>query len=88
MRRGRLGERVAPAPHHRQAAIGRQAEQLRQIGPHRVSLEPVLLALCEWGQRHATALNELDRVADCVIRPRKERKTTAGAEPEPTTQPL
>ncbi|MDR6291673.1 hypothetical protein E9232_004207 [Inquilinus ginsengisoli] len=48
----------------------------------------MLLALCEWGQRHATALNELDRVADCVIRPRKERKTTAGAEPEPTTQPL
>jgi DNA-binding HxlR family transcriptional regulator len=35
-----------------------------------LSLEPVLLALCEWGQRHAAALNELDRIADCVIRPR------------------
>ncbi len=34
------------------------------------SLEPVLHALCEWGQRHAAELNELDRVADCVIRPR------------------
>ncbi|ASP62343.1 transcriptional regulator [Sinorhizobium meliloti] len=36
-----------------------------------VSLEPVLLALCEWGQRHAAELNEVDHVADCVIRPRK-----------------
>jgi DNA-binding HxlR family transcriptional regulator len=36
-----------------------------------LSLEPVLLALCEWGQRHAAELNELDRVADCVIRPRR-----------------
>lgn len=39
--------------------------------PLGLSLEPVLLALCEWGQRHATELNELDRVADCVIRPRR-----------------
>jgi DNA-binding HxlR family transcriptional regulator len=38
-----------------------------------LSLEPVLLALCEWGQRHAAELNELDRVADCVIRPRSKR---------------
>ncbi|WP_180942678.1 winged helix-turn-helix transcriptional regulator [Sinorhizobium mexicanum] len=35
-----------------------------------LSLEPVLLALCEWGQRHAAELNELDHLADCVIRPR------------------
>jgi DNA-binding HxlR family transcriptional regulator len=41
-----------------------------------LSLEPVLLALCEWGQRHAAELNELDSVADCVIRPRTKR--TAG----------
>ena len=34
-----------------------------------LSLEPVLLALCEWGRRHAVELNELDRVADCVIQP-------------------
>jgi DNA-binding HxlR family transcriptional regulator len=33
------------------------------------SLEPVLLALCEWGQMHAAELNELDRTADCIIRP-------------------
>ncbi len=30
-----------------------------------LSLEPVLLALCDWGRRHAEELNELDRVADC-----------------------
>lgn len=35
-----------------------------------LSLEPVLLALCDWGQRHAAELDELDRIADCVIRPR------------------
>ncbi|HET8727319.1 MAG TPA: helix-turn-helix domain-containing protein [Alphaproteobacteria bacterium] len=34
-----------------------------------LSLEPVLLALCEWGQRHAAELNEVDRLADCVIKP-------------------
>lgn len=35
------------------------------------SLEPVLLALCEWGQRHAEELGEFDQVGDCVIRPRQ-----------------
>src|SRR5882724_6854576 len=25
------------------------------------SLEPVIMSLCEWGRRHATELNELDR---------------------------
>jgi DNA-binding HxlR family transcriptional regulator len=35
-----------------------------------LSLQPVLLALCEWGQRHAAELNELDRIAECVIKPR------------------
>jgi len=38
--------------------------------PLGLSLEPVLLALCEWGQRHAAELNDLDRTADCIIRPR------------------
>ncbi|MQX12815.1 transcriptional regulator [Sinorhizobium fredii] len=40
-----------------------------------LSLESVLHALCEWGQRHAAELNDLDRIADCVIRP---RSTEAG----------
>jgi DNA-binding HxlR family transcriptional regulator len=34
-----------------------------------LSLEPVLVALCAWGQRHARELNELDEVAECVIKP-------------------
>ena len=34
-----------------------------------LSLEPVMLTLCAWGQRHAAELNELDRVNDCVVRP-------------------
>jgi DNA-binding HxlR family transcriptional regulator len=34
-----------------------------------LSLEPVLVALCAWGQRHAKELNQLDEVADCVIKP-------------------
>jgi DNA-binding HxlR family transcriptional regulator len=34
-----------------------------------LSLEPVLLALCEWGQRHAAELNELDRLAECALLP-------------------
>ena len=35
-----------------------------------LSLEPVLLALCNWGKRHAKELNELDQIAECVIKPR------------------
>ncbi|RWO61842.1 helix-turn-helix domain-containing protein [Mesorhizobium sp.] len=38
-----------------------------------LSLEPVLLALCEWGQHYADELNEMDRVTDCIIRPRQAR---------------
>jgi DNA-binding HxlR family transcriptional regulator len=34
-----------------------------------LSLEPVLRALCEWGQRHAAELNELNRLAACQLRP-------------------
>jgi len=38
-----------------------------------LSLEPILLALCEWGQHHADELNEMDRLVDCIIRPRQAR---------------
>jgi HxlR-like helix-turn-helix len=38
-----------------------------------LSLQPVLLALCAWGQRHAKELNELDQLADCVIKPVQPR---------------
>ena len=36
-----------------------------------LSLEPILLALCQWGQHHADELNEKHRLADCIIRPRQ-----------------
>ena len=29
------------------------------------SLEPIIATLCEWGRRHAVALNEIDRLEDC-----------------------
>jgi DNA-binding HxlR family transcriptional regulator len=35
--------------------------------PLGLSLEPVIMSLCDWGVRHATELNELDRVAECVV---------------------
>ena len=34
--------------------------------PLGLSLEPVLLALCDWGRRHAVELDDLDRLADCA----------------------
>jgi DNA-binding HxlR family transcriptional regulator len=39
-----------------------------------LSLEPILLALCQWGQHHADELNEMDRLADCIIRPRQAQQ--------------
>ena len=35
-----------------------------------LGLEPILLALCRWGQNHAQAQGELDELADCIVRPR------------------
>jgi DNA-binding HxlR family transcriptional regulator len=34
--------------------------------PLGLSLEPVIVALCEWGRRHAMELNELDRLGECL----------------------
>jgi DNA-binding HxlR family transcriptional regulator len=45
-----------------------------------LSMEPILLALCEWGQHHADELNEMDRVADCIIRPRQARASQPSPE--------
>lgn len=33
------------------------------------SFEPVRLALCDWGRRHAAELDDLDRLADCTLDP-------------------
>lgn len=37
------------------------------------SLKPVLLALCDWGRRHATELDDLDRLADCPSAPPRDQ---------------
>ncbi len=34
--------------------------------PLGLSFQPVLQALCDWGRRHAAALDELDRLAECA----------------------
>jgi DNA-binding HxlR family transcriptional regulator len=61
-------------------------EVFRQVPPHveysatplGFSFEPVLLALCEWGRRHAVELDEADRLADCPIEaPRRNREPAA-----------
>lgn len=47
------------------------------------SLEPILAALCEWGQRHAAALNEMERLAECrlpAVRAAIAREEPAAAE--------
>jgi hypothetical protein len=50
--------------------------------PLGLSLEPVIMSLCEWGRRHATALNELDRVAECVVgRPAQRGLRTSREKP-------
>lgn len=36
------------------------------VTPLGESLRPVLLALCDWGRQHATALDELDRLSACA----------------------
>jgi DNA-binding HxlR family transcriptional regulator len=32
-----------------------------------LSLEPVIMSLCDWGRRHAAELNELDRLTECSV---------------------
>ncbi|MFA6114118.1 MAG: helix-turn-helix domain-containing protein [Sphingomonas sp.] len=41
--------------------------------PLGLSLEPVLLALCDWGRHHAAELDDLDRLADCAVMPPRRR---------------
>jgi len=48
-----------------------------------LSLEPVIMSLCEWGRRHAAELDEHDRLIECV-RGRPLAKPRA----EPLREPL
>jgi len=45
-----------------------------------LSLEPVLLSLCEWGRRHAVALDEIDRLVDCPVEPTVRLRRNARVE--------
>jgi DNA-binding HxlR family transcriptional regulator len=44
-----------------------------------LSLEPVMLALCDWGTHHARELDELDRITDCIVRPVNTERAADGA---------
>jgi DNA-binding HxlR family transcriptional regulator len=35
-----------------------------------LGLEPILYALCQWGERHAEARGENHALLDCIVRPR------------------
>lgn len=37
------------------------------------SLQPLLLALCQWGQRHAVETGDGNRISPCVIKPSLRR---------------
>ncbi len=42
-----------------------------------LELEPVLLALCKRGQKHAEAQDEANDIADCIVRPRNGARLPA-----------
>jgi DNA-binding HxlR family transcriptional regulator len=59
-------------------------EIIRQVPPRvdytatplGLSLEPVIMSLCEWGRRHAAALKELDGLMECTVgRPARRAAT-------------
>jgi len=42
-----------------------------------LSLEPVIMSLCEWGRRHAAELNDLDRLTECIAGRPVQRATAS-----------
>lgn len=47
--------------------------------PLGLSLLPVLRTVCDWGQSHAAALDELDRLAECRLPPVPTNDASPGA---------
>ncbi|WP_395671955.1 winged helix-turn-helix transcriptional regulator [Inquilinus sp.] len=47
--------------------------------PLGLSLLPVLRTVCDWGQSHAAALDELDRLAECRLPPVTTSDVSPGA---------
>ncbi len=59
--------------------------------PLGLSLEPVIMSLCEWGRRHAAELNELDGLMECEagqVARTARRKSTVGTMRAPAGQEL
>jgi DNA-binding HxlR family transcriptional regulator len=59
--------------------------------PLGLSLEPVIMSLCEWGRRHAAELNELDGLMECEVgRPARKPRLSSkfDAMPIPVGQVL
>ncbi|KKX29564.1 helix-turn-helix domain-containing protein [Rhizobium sp. LC145] len=42
-----------------------------------LGLEPILYALCQWGQHHAEARGESGALLDCIVRPREAKAAAA-----------
>jgi DNA-binding HxlR family transcriptional regulator len=53
--------------------------------PLGLSLEPVIMALCDWGRRHAAALDEVDGLLECKAGepPRRARAAPATKAAQP-----
>jgi DNA-binding HxlR family transcriptional regulator len=54
--------------------------------PLGLSLEPVIMSLCEWGRRHARELEGIDRGMECVRdepphKPKRASAATQGSQP-------
>jgi DNA-binding HxlR family transcriptional regulator len=54
-----------------------------------MSLEPIILTLCEWGRRHAAALNVIDRLEDCdaPVQSRTSRRSKQRSRTAPSRHP-
>jgi DNA-binding HxlR family transcriptional regulator len=52
---------------HREVFLAVPARVEYSTTPLGLSLEPILRALCAWGQRHAQERDELDRIAACKL---------------------
>jgi|SRR5262245_12599612 len=62
-----LREMEAHGVVRRKAQSGIPARVDYAATPLGFTLEPLLVALCEWGLHHAVAQDELDRLADCPL---------------------
>jgi DNA-binding HxlR family transcriptional regulator len=53
-----------------------------------LSFEPVLSALCEWGRHHAVELDEIDRLAECEMKPPRRVGGSSARRADESNAPL